>query len=79
MDTTGSKRIKVSFWTYSSDNGDGSSSCLFFATEKEAEAYAQTELEEMGQGGNEENIAHKTLEFDEDGKLLNGEPPYEIY
>ena len=65
--------MKVKFWSYTQNGGDGSAYPLFFATEKDAEKYAEKH------GGDErycDDINCHSLEFDENGKLLN---PYKGY
>jgi hypothetical protein len=57
------------------DNGDGSSTPLFFATQEEADAYEQAGNEAFEFFG--DGVSYKDFDFDEDGNLVNGHEPYE--
>jgi hypothetical protein len=71
--------MNVRIWTLASDNGDGSSSSLIFSSKEEAQAYAMAQFKAIGEGSLDENISYEDLEFDESGKLLNGQKPYEVW
>ncbi len=57
--------------TLSVDNGDGSSSCLKFANDEQAQAYADKYDECFDTQVNGENFSTETLIFDENGVLQN--------
>lgn len=61
--------MKVKFWMYIANNGDGSCSAKFFRSEANAEKYASGDDER-----NCDDIYAKTLEFDDEGNLLTPEP-----
>jgi hypothetical protein len=63
--------MKVKFWTYTQDCGDGSAYPRFFATEEQAEAYRVAYEAVMEQGWGEDCVSPQELEFDENGVLLN--------
>lgn len=58
--------MKVQFWCYMENMGDGSVAARFFNSEEEAEGYAEDHDERMC-----DDIELVTLEFDKNGKLLN--------
>jgi hypothetical protein len=53
------------------DGGDGSAYCGFFASPAQAEEYADKHGKAYGEEINPENIYETTLEFDENGVLMN--------
>lgn len=59
--------MKTRVWIYMQNNGDGSSSPIFFRSEENAEKYASNHYER-----NCDDIDWHDLEFDENGLLLNG-------
>jgi hypothetical protein len=63
------KIIKAKLWLYILNCGDGSCNVLFFDSEKAAEKYAKKDDERMC-----EDIFMKTIEIDEDGKLVTPNP-----
>ena len=62
--------MKVTIWVYMQDGCDGSATAMFFNTEASAEEYADHDFEAVGQRLCED-ISQVTLEFDDDGLLLN--------
>jgi hypothetical protein len=62
--------MKVSFWVYSIDQGDGSCSALFFSTQEKAEAYAEAEFEADCGMGNLDSVFQAYLEIDETRKVI---------
>ncbi len=62
-------KVKVKFWYYMQNNGDGSASPLFFNSEKAAEAYAENDNERYC-----DDISFEELEFDIGGNLLTPNP-----
>jgi len=63
--------LKVSFWTYTESGGDGSAYPTFFATKEQAKEYKKKSEDASGEGWGEDCIAHHTLEFDDNGVLIN--------
>lgn len=68
---------EYSIWVYVQDNGDGSASPMFFATEADAYAYKEASEEAVGNGWGEDCVYHETLQFDDAGILLNPQPKYD--
>lgn len=62
--------MKVSFYTYIQNQGDGSAAVLFFRTREDAEAYALHDDERLC-----DDIEEASLEFDALGNLLTKEDP----
>lgn len=63
--------VKYRIYTVCQDNGDGSASCLQFATFKQAETYVEAYNKNNDECINEENISYLDLEFDDQGVLQN--------
>lgn len=61
--------IKVKFWVYTENLGDGSSASRFFSSEAAAEKYAAYDEERFS-----DDINEKKLEFDLNGNLVSPEP-----
>jgi hypothetical protein len=61
-----STTIKATVWIYMQNCGDGSAVPKFFTSEEDAEAYADAGDERFC-----EDVLRRTLEFDENGVLLN--------
>jgi hypothetical protein len=64
-------KMKVKVWTYTESQGDGSAYPCFFATEEQAMTYKRLSEGQSGEGWGEDCVAEYTLEFDENGVLVN--------
>lgn len=58
--------VKISFWTYISDNCDGSATVNFFRSEANAKKYANHDDQKFTDA-----IDHHELEFDRHGILMD--------
>jgi len=63
------KTIKVKFWTYTPNNGDGSYGIKFFSSKEAAEEYASYDDERAC-----DDIRYVELEVDLDGNLVGPDP-----
>lgn len=62
--------MKVKFWSYTVNGGDGSAYPKFFRTERKAEDYAQQQEDDGYADRFTEDIDCHELEFDQDGNLI---------
>lgn len=65
--------MKVEIWVLATDNGDGSAGAAFFASEELALEYMEASDNDMDTQSNPENLSCTTLEFNDQGVLLNSD------
>jgi len=63
-------------WSMTKDQGDGSVYTQIFASEKEAEQYEEDMNKKEDGGWGESSVQEYELQFNGEGKLLNGALPY---
>lgn len=68
--------LKIQLWYVVTSGGDGSSSALFFKDEAAAKAYADAYENSDGYEGPTDQPCHAEIEVDDQGNILNGEPPF---
>jgi hypothetical protein len=66
--------MKVKFWTYVADCGDGSAVPYFFSTEKKAYAFKKMYEKETGTSWGEDCISLEELTFDDKTGMMVDTP-----